>query len=366
MTATAPEAAEMVTHTGIGGPASTRDPHVDVMKGWVMLLIIVTHMETLELLGYGLVAYILTFALAVFFFLSGYLYRPVKGQGFGRYTAHKARTLLLPYVAFFLISFLWTNTIYAYYQNNALFGYSFTWPEFFSALVFAGKYLFEFPLVPSPIWFLHALFFASLIFYFAMKVKQPLALAGIALVLAGITVPLKRLLADCPIWLFRLLPPALFFMVCGALFRRVVTAKVRERMRQSVVLSLFGPMVCLVAGAFLMQKARGDLWEIDSYLYFPGALISILGCFEFAQSLNSTALRFVGENSLLYLGLHPLVLILPPIYGLPAWIEGRGFDGILLFMGYFIVAFALTSLLVLAVRGVQRLFSALHSARNNG
>lgn len=340
-----------------------RDPHLDVMRGWLMILIMITHMQVLDLIGYSTIAYILTFALAAYFFLSGYLYNPAKNQRFGPYIAHKVQTLLLPYGIFFGLSFLWTNTVYAYFQQNPIFGYRFTWGELFSALFGAGKYLFDFPLVPAPIWFLHALFFASILFYFIMKLKKPVLLLAAALILAGITVPLRQALADNPIWLFRLLPPALFFMLCGYLFRLLMTDALRRWLQQNIVTSLFVPMACLMAGLFIMQKARGDLWDITSYWFFLGALISILGCFVFAQSSDSVALRFVGENSLLYLGLHPLILMLPPIAALPAWMMARGFDGLAVFIGYFMIAFALISLLVLVARWVTARWLAWRKGR---
>ncbi len=339
-----------------------RDPHIDVLKGIGMIFVMLTHMQVIDYLGYSLIAYLIMFALPMFFFISGYLF-PTSSDAtmkFGPYVVKKILTLFVPYAIFFVVSFIWTQTVYAYSMGVPMFGFDVDWLNVVNAFLFAGQYLFDLALVPAPLWFLHALFFASLIFFFIMKIKNKIILLVIALALSFVTLPLQAALSESPIWLIRLLPAALFFMICGRLFRAFVSVPQSEELgtlgKNRGVIGGFVSLLFILAGFFCMQQGRGDIWAITSYWYFPGAIISILGFYMLSRCTNNKVLQFVGINSILYLGLHPLILKLPIFESLPTWFAEQGFDGILAYVGYFIITFLFVTGLVLIALGIQTAF----------
>lgn len=339
-----------------GVPINSRNPHIDVIKGIGMILIFISHMVGLQdLVGYGFIAYIITTAVPLFFFINGYLSTPKK-ISFFRYLWKRVLGLWLPYTIFFILSFLWTQTIYAQAMEMPMFGFEFDWGELVRAYLLAGEYLYECPVVPSPLWFIHALFLTSILFFFIRKIKYKSVLGAVALALAVASFPIQNLVNDSAvssIWFLSLWPVALCFMTLGYLMRRIamdIEAKDAETgyivPDKPPVLNSFLSLIALLIGFKLMQMGRGDMWAITSFYYYVGSLISIGGIYLFARETVNRVLDFVGRNSLLYLGIHPWILQMPFIFEMPQMLEDRAFDGIVIAIIYFIVSFLITSVMV--------------------
>ncbi len=346
-----------------------RNPHIDVMKGIGIMLVLVGHMRSLDYLGYSILGYSAMFNMPMFFFISGYLHPGATEAklGFGRYVARKARTLAVPYAVFFFVSFLWSETVYAVATGGPLFGFAFTWQELVKAFFLAGEYLYNFPVVTFPIWFLHALFFASILFFFLVKLKSKLLLTVVGVGLAVAAVPLQELLKNSPlsgVWLLRLLPLALCYMLLGCAFRMFTTLPEPRPApefppEKTELVGAFGALALFLVGLYCLRFGGGDMWSIASYWHFPGALIGIMSCFLLAKSVRSRLLEFVGVNSILYLGLHALVTRMPGIERLPEWFTAQGFDGIVVFLGYFVTTFFVITAVVFVGMLVRRGFQAL-------
>ncbi len=345
-----------------GVPINSRNPHVDVLKGIGMILIFISHMVGLqEMVGYGFLAYIITTAVPLFFFINGYLFTP-KSIKFPRYLVKRITGLWLPYTIFFVLSFLWTQTIYAYYMKMPLFGFTFDWGELVRAYLLAGKYLYDCPVVPSPLWFIHALFFASLLFYPITKIKSKGVLTAVAIALAVCSIPIQNVLSQTAVssvWFLSLWPVALFFMTMGFLMRRIASdidkmeGVSNQKPNKPPLLNSFLSLIALVIGFRLMQMGRGDMWDITSFYYFIGPLVSIGGIYLFARETVNRVFDFVGRNSLLFLGIHPWILQMPFIIDLPKLLEDRAYDGIVITIIYFIIAFLITSLIVFCVAFIR-------------
>lgn len=353
------------TEKSTPAPGRAREPHIDVMKGIGMLLVLVFHMQTESYLGYSILGYSAMFMMPLFFFVSGYLYPSSSDAGlsFGRFALKKVKTLLVPYAVFFVLSFLWTETVYAAATGAPLFSFTYDWMKVLLAFLLAGEYLYELPVVPFPLWFLHAMFFACLVFFFIVKIRRKLFVALVAFALALASIPLQAALKGSPLWFVRLLPLALFYMLCGYLFRHFVVATTPAEPHKPLPLGIpaggFVALVCLLLGLYCMRLGGGEMWSIASYWHFPGALVCILGCYLFSRCTNNRILQFVGRYSILYLGLHPMMLQLPFIESLPAWFSAKGFDGIMVYVGYFVASFLLVSALVVAAAFLQRGFRRL-------
>lgn len=64
--------------------------YLDVARGIGLLLVIISH-------SCGLSPYLINYYIPLFFVVSGYLYKP--GRSYGENVVHKAKRLLVPYLA---------------------------------------------------------------------------------------------------------------------------------------------------------------------------------------------------------------------------------------------------------------------------
>lgn len=345
--------------------AGGRNERVDVLKGLAMLCIMMIHMRTEEFLGYS-VLMSLYYAVPLYFLISGYLLADsVESNGFGRYLWKRTKRLLLPYLLFFGVSYLWVNTVQALSCGIRAFGFHVPWAQVARAFFFAGKYLNDLAVVPPPIWFLHALFFVSLVFYFLAKIKNTAVLVVLAVLLGVAVAPLQWALRESPLWLLRLFPAALVLMLCGCVIRRVQSKREKPRKQGRAFHSVFS-LPLFWAALRLTRLGRGDTWEIGSGWYFLGALAFSLACFLIARESKNQMLAFVGRNSLYYLGIHPLLLILPMVEALPDHFADRGFDGAAAYFCYFAVCFLAVSVCVFAVVSAKaRVLAVIREAARN-
>ncbi len=351
-----------------------RNEGFDTMRGIAMICVILIHMGTQAYLGYG-IAMLMYYAVPTYFFISGYLLSASASRSqFSSYLLKRVKGLLVPYVCFFAISLLWTQTVYAYFLHVPLFSFSVDWMAMLRAFAFSGKDLFQIALVHPPLWFLHALFFVSLAFYFLAKIKKLWITALLAFVLLTISVPIQRLPISSDYWIISLFPAALFFMVCGKLVRQLNDGYVqfKEKIKYQAklsdytgLLSAFLVPLLILFSLLLMQDGRGDIWHISSEWYFLGAMVFTAACYLISQQSKNALLLFAGKHSLLYLGLHSLALSLPFIAGLPETFQNMGFDRTASFVCYFIVALMLTSAMVFLCVSTKNLFMKVINKSKN-
>ncbi len=347
-----------------------RDPHIDIMKGVGMLLVLMYHLQTEAYLGYSIIGFSAMFMMPLFFFVSGYLHAGSSDEKlpFGRYLVKKVLTILLPYAIFFVLSFFWMETIYSYAAGGTLFGFPFSPLQLVQAFFLAGNYLYDLAVVPFPLWFLHALFIASILFFFVAKIRSHILQFVLAVALTIAAVPLQAALADSPLWFVKLMPLALAYMLFGHLFRWLMSIPTTEtptpeKRDRSRLIMAFLALGCFLAGLYCMRYGGGDMWNIASYWHVPGVLVCILGVYFFSRTTTNRLLQFVGVYSILYLGPHPLIMRLPFVDGMLDWFERQGFDGVIVYAGYFVVTFLIVTVLVAIAMYIRRGVMGLVRAR---
>ena len=130
---------------------NTRIEYVDIFRAFGIILMVMGH------IGYGskFDHFIHAFHMPMFFFVSGFLYKS-SGISFGKYLIKKAKTLLLPYVVFGTIHYL----ISSYLDRS------------FSLEPVKAFLLFPTEGIPiaGALWFLIALFFSSIIYFWVDKI----------------------------------------------------------------------------------------------------------------------------------------------------------------------------------------------------
>lgn len=146
---------------------SGRLDYIDVCKAFGILLVILGHTFGIPDRLYNA---IYSFHMPLFFVIAGFVYNKEKNRalGFGKFAAKKAKEYMLPYGVFCLanlaIEVLWR----LFYVHKTVDGAYFALK--LKAILLCWRKL---DLLPNctPVWFLMALFIASLIFWWIMRIK---------------------------------------------------------------------------------------------------------------------------------------------------------------------------------------------------
>ncbi len=144
-----------------------RDTSFDILRGLGIILMVMGHVGFGDYFNH----YIYAFHMPLFFFVSGYFYRKNKYDNYFKYLLHDLKTLIVPYVVFFLICqplhYIWTGHFDIKYAILSFFTSN------HNRIDVAGGY-----------WFLLCLFTAKQIFYFLQKIKFEWVKIAILLVFA--------------------------------------------------------------------------------------------------------------------------------------------------------------------------------------
>ncbi|MBE6970196.1 MAG: hypothetical protein E7442_08810 [Ruminococcaceae bacterium] len=270
-----------------------RDKRMDVLKGFGILLVVLGHMKP------PFEGWIYAFHMPLFFFISGYLrYGGVK-RSWGRVISRRAKSTLIPYLAFWLLS-LAKDTVKLVLLGGT---YKAALPQMLLGLLLGGGPM-DRTSQNFPIWYLHSFFFISLLFEALLRTLKPRGLWLSGLLLALITLPFQRLLPGRPAFHINVFPPALVFMLLGYGFRSVtLSGRLPERLTQGLL-----PGAALILLGSLVSRPYGtDISNICRLTYFPGALLSILGFYAVScAAVNWRLPAYLGECSLYILGMHML------------------------------------------------------------
>ena len=257
-----------------------RNYAVDILKGLGILLVVYGHAGH-DRIPAMVFDYVYSFHMPLFFFATGLLSWGRMDAPFGKYAARKVKSLLLPYVCFFAIGLLM-------YEVKSGFAYApdMTWLR---AFLFGGKYCAEIPVI-WPLWFLHTLFFATIIFWFIAKLNR---LAVCAVMLAMF--PLYVQAGGVPT-----LPniiQALTYICFGYLIAENVD-KVPNKYTCWAFIAL---------GIALVVKCN-YLVKMNYPMMAAAAMISVLGWYGLCRLVSRNAVtEYLGRNSLYILGLHGIM-----------------------------------------------------------
>lgn len=276
-----------------------RNEAIDVLKGIGIILVIIGHMNTSQI-GGGIITYIYSFHMALFFWCTGYLSFNSKSnnQNFFKFFIKKFKKIIIPYILFFCISLLYGHFIVRNIFDQYVI--PFNLKDSLKALVYSSEWLNTVPTFNFALWFLPTLFITTIIFYFITKIKKPYLFALVILLLSFVTIPLQqRVFIGRPILSLNAIPGALVFMGIGYLFRQYES---KIKLSKIVLLALF----CFsLWGSYAYQ---GNIQSIGHYIYFAIAIACILVFYYISKDLSSSnILKFIGKNSLIYLGLHSLI-----------------------------------------------------------
>lgn len=273
----------------------TRIRHLDTLKGIGLLFVISGHTPWADR---TVASYLYSFHMPLFFWVSGYLAATDGARPFPSFFARRCRTLLLPYFVFFWIAALWGLVLSPLLARGTVAPIPYS--ELLAALLLSGGRL---TIIPGfPLWFLPCLFATGLLFFLVRRLKPNWLQAAVLIATAAATVPFQNRFPGRPPFHFNVIPAALVFMGIGYLWRR--------HEMQLARLCLPVGLVWIVALLLFSRNQGANISLIlRPHYYFASAACSIFVYLEIARKLESLSLlRYVGEHSLFFYGLHAVVI----------------------------------------------------------
>ncbi len=158
-------------------PRNRRIEFVDLTKGICIILVVMSHIGGAfdKLDSHSMLA---AFRMPLYFFISGLFFKSY--EGFQGFALRKVNKLLIPFLFFYVGSFLLKYTIWIVAPGT--FQQPVSWSELL--LIFQGHSLIKFN---PPIWFLVALFNCNILFYLVHYLRKRVGLMFIAILLIGAT-----------------------------------------------------------------------------------------------------------------------------------------------------------------------------------
>lgn len=263
---------------------------VDAAKGIGIFLVFLGHTA----LPYPLFIYLFSFHMPLFFFLSGYLYRPGKHNSWWDFLKSKFKKLIIPYALFFAILFIYWILIGRAIGDiqNLNVKISTIFYEFF----YASAYL-KTPF--APLWFLLTLFWVELIFFFLQNnitKKFWLFLSLILISLIGYFYGLKMNVR--PPWGLDI---ALVAVLLYGLGHFAKAFKVQLSHISKFLLILVVPILVLIGWRLALVNGQVDMmanYYGTSYLFLPAALVGIGATVILAKIWPNRLFQYLGRNSL--------------------------------------------------------------------
>ena len=186
---------------------------LDGLKGFLMILVIWSHSLAFNS-TYGF--YFTTGYMAVFYWISGYLFKN-KGQSFKAFLMNKSKRLLIPYLLYGIVLTLF-GTVYMILRGSSLnviicrwvgllYGRYMLYPDNFLNNIFFLKPF------DSTLWFLLSLFLTYTLFFLLIKIKK-VTIAIVMLVVIGYLFTYLPILLP---WSLDTIPVTTVFMVGGGI-----------------------------------------------------------------------------------------------------------------------------------------------------
>lgn len=297
---------------------------IDLLKGIGILFVVAGH----SALSPSFVGYIFSFHMPLFFFLSGYLFSAGKYPDFKSFLGKKARSLLVPYFSFALVSM-----VLIFLMNWFLLGAGSDIPGMVGDTLVSTRNSIAYN---NPLWFLTALFCLESIYYLLRRFlssKVLLVLAVLFLSVLGFRTSGSPILP----WTFDSAMYFLVFYAIGNLMKeKSLDGKGPDLIRQLMVFAVVLVGVRQIWELFVFEVGflTSGLTYIGRYFLYavgPGmfgiAVYALVSQWLGRTKWPKAGLSYLGRNSLIIMALHyplfylfdlvnNLTLGLPPSNGL--------------------------------------------------
>ncbi|MEB2230285.1 acyltransferase family protein [Xanthomonas campestris] len=280
-----------------------RDPRIDATKAIAILLVVLCHAKGVP---YWLTVFAYSFHVPLFFMVSGWLASGFASQknSLTQTVAKQARSLLPPYLVFYLLGYVYWLLTRNIGEKAARWGNHPWWEPITAMFTGVGPDLYVLP----PLWFLPVMLVTVLAYTLLRRVMSPPVIVLISLVVAWAWMAWFPSQRSRLFFGLDVLPVSLFFYAIGALL-----VHLSARLPKSIVGSALAMLVLAFSVAWIAQtNGRIDINMLEfgrnHALFLAGALLGSLMVICAAPLVQHWAwIQWVGRNTLLILCLHMLV-----------------------------------------------------------
>jgi len=257
---------------------------LDTSRGIAFIMVIFDHLDLGNVVG---INFITPVFLTTFFFVSGYLFK--ENVPFTKMLEQRTRTLLIPFII--LGSFLiLTSSITSFNEKHIGIGKSFV--ELFTQYGYVHI---------NTMWFIPSLYLYSIVFHLLMSVKSDwkwmAAMAFSTFLINWIYIYLLK--GPHLPWHIELTGFACCYMFIGKIYKKL--EKEIDGTTTSICFLSAGIYLTYITVTSNSCNFYGSQWAIDSILL---TLLGLTVMIKVSKKLNSSFLRFVGANTLLYFAFH--------------------------------------------------------------
>lgn len=267
---------------------NSRNTNLDVLKGIGVFFVLFGHVIHIGPLR----EYIWGFHMPLFFFVSGLLFNPTKYSNFRKFLLSKLKSIYIPYILFFCITFLYWLVI-----ERKVRGGEYSVAHQFVGLFYGTLegYHLNFN---APLWFLACLFSVEIIFYFVAKMKDKIGIVAMLLLFFILgTLLYRNDLCVLPLGIHTAFFALPFFGI-GYLGKSIP----EKIINTSFFYRLFLMIVCLSIQLLCLGVYPGSI-QAATLPYFPLALIGITLYFTLSVQISSNKIiEYLGINSIVFLG----------------------------------------------------------------
>jgi acyltransferase len=285
---------------------------IDTLRGLGIIFIVLGHLYVTE----ARLTYLYSFHLPLFFFISGHFFDERRYPDFQTALARGFRTRIVPYLFFYLISF-----VVMVIRDSWMSG-----SDFLETLVAGGLDLFTVERISDvayatgdrlervenvALWFLPCLFLTETGFFALQKIvkgdmkKLWLAIFGISL-----AAYIESLYVTMPLpWTINGALTGLFFYGLGFMTKERSQQRISstlENNKTMVLLVWIAAMILSVFLAFLNGRIDMNTNKYGNYLYFYAAAVSSIVSYTLLSRMLPGVrwLSYLGRNSMIIFGLH--------------------------------------------------------------
>lgn len=247
---------------------------------------------------------------AIFFILSGTFF---KDEPFVPFLKKRVRTILVPFLVFYLFSFL-ARLLFHVAHHHTL--HEFDWSAVLQLFTIDSGSLYL--SVNIPLWFLVCLFVMQLIFWVLNRlIPQRHRTLWFLLVIAVIYAGYPAIEEWRTLFMVNVALESLPYFIAGNLFG-LPLARYLARSSHRYLVALLG-LALFIAVQYLPVE-----WPVLSLIKFFALFAALLALLSYAEGNRSPLARFVrtcGESSLLIMGIH--VILLAPLQPIACAITGK-------------------------------------------
>jgi acyltransferase len=285
------------------GEVSLRNYVVDNARGIGILLIIIGHAPGLPKLANEI---IYSFHVPLFFLLSGFSFKEsMLNLRLVDYIKQLVKSLLIPFVFFWFVSYLYWLPTYSIGGNAALYVNFSIWTPFIGLLKADGASL---PMNPA-LWFYTTLFFTSVFYWiFRYLFKNRIRCLAISLIVSVIIIYFSKVIGKPIIWNIDIALICLFFYNAGSFFKSDINLLEKSRFNiiELAIMSIF------ILVALIYFSKLNSFVDINKRLFghwpfifiFNGIIGSIFIFFVSKLIGRNKYLYFLSKNSLILFSTH--------------------------------------------------------------